>query len=614
MDNPNDTNISREYTWTGTFKYYTGKLGYKWSFAKAGKWKILKPRTSSLEDQAKEIKEDLEISLKEQAEKIKQETVWDGLWKNLSQASNAVGIKREEKPLPTSFIDWLAYGKKSSGNVPDGISVMLNHIVATGTIQPFQILSSFVEEHVTVQIKNLHEKKPCWFYLKQPDFLASIVEYVLTCPDLFFKDIEKLTPKTSDELENTINCLRSIRVLNDYSVLNYHYDEVNGSMNIQLCDRVKLIHYKKGRICGCIPVPGKSDSLKNEKENEPDAVLTPEVVVKSPNVSKCLEALSRVWQDHFAKSVLISAPPGSGKEVYATSIPFGNGRQTKNFTSVSLATDNQKSLERLLFGQKREDGTLEKGLVAKAAKSALFLDEVHHPEDKAGIRASFLRILEADEYFPVDSNESERVEDVLFVLATSKTLTELEEIKPVDFWTRMTHVAEIKHPLDYEETEKTPPKSKVLECFFKFFWWERIEKYYKVDLMAPQPKTEHPEKLLMYWQIYELVKEKKLENMSANFAKQLNRSSTYKNIKLHKISIRGIRSMVSRMVSIAISDILQGHDPKNKFKRELQNVIEELLEVSNLDKAKNNFHGDEYQVTEACKLISKIVSNDSVKK
>ncbi len=581
----------KEYSWEGTFKYNTGSPGYKWFYDENNKWKIS------------------DTPLKKRAQNIN--STWNSLWRNIKRALN----KSVEKKSPP-FLTWLATGTNST-EVMQGISIMLNHVVSTGTIQPFQILSSFVDEHVTVQIKNLHEKKPCWFYLNQIDFLALIDEHVLAFPDLFFdnySDNVVPTPKKAEHLKNTITRLRSSRILHDYSVVSYQYDENKGNVKIRLRDRVKLVHYKKGKICGCIPVPGKPIKQEDEKE-EPESVLTPEVVVKSPNVSKCLEALSRIWQDHFTKSVLISAPPGSGKEVYATSIPFGNGRQTKNFMSISLATDNQSSLEKQLFGQKREDGTLEKGLIAEAENSALFLDEVHHPEDKAGIRASFLRTLESDEYFPVNSSKPESVGNVLFVLATSKTLEELDKIKPVDFWTRMTHVVTIKHPLDYKETKKHPCKSKILKFFFKFFWWERVEKYYKIDPTVPQPKTEHPEELLTYWQIYELVNEKKLKDMSGEFAKQLERASKKKSIGgLHKISIRGIRSMVSRMVSIAISNILQGHDPEENFSKELKNVIKEILTIANLEKAKKDIHGDEYQVTEACKLISKKINNDSAKK
>jgi len=179
--------------------------------------------------------------------------------------------------------------------------------------------------------------------------------------------------------------------------------------------------YPRGRICGTIPIPGKGSK---EKHKEPTGVNTPEVVVVSPVAAEALDELSRIWQDPFAKSVLISAPPGSGKEVFAHSIPYGNNRPTENLQTLSLATDDQQGLLRQLYGKEREDGSIEEGLIAKAAKSMLFLDELHQPKNigDSTIRASLLRPLESDEFFPVESNRRQKVNDVLFVMATSKTL------------------------------------------------------------------------------------------------------------------------------------------------------------------------------------------------
>jgi hypothetical protein len=334
------------------------------------------------------------------------------------------------------------------------------------------------------------------------------------------------------------------------------------------------------------------------------------VVVRSPQVVKSLKMLSTLWQDRFLSTVLITAPPGSGKEQYAASIPFGNGREGKDcpFNTLALASGDKAALERQLFGSKRDDGSIAGGLISRSKGGTMFLDEVHHPDDQDGIRASLLRTLENDAYFPVGSAEEAKVEKVLFVLATSRRMNEkgagssgkpLSEVPPPDFWTRMVHVLELPHPLEDVEVRHLEES---VECFFKHFWWERVSKVFGVTPFVRSGK-ETTAKILQREQAEDLVSEDKLNGAAKVFRKCLlaeiqkgGHKIGNRKAKPADLSIRGIRSMVSNLVSMAVSDVLRGYDwlPKEgdkkkkkekefnaeEFKKRAEKVIRGVLPVA----------------------------------
>ena len=417
-------------------------------------------------------------------------------------------------------------------------------------------------------------------------------------PELFFSGFNWAKPANAapkSDISEVIDLLECYRTLHDYSVLSLEFVP-ESHISIRLRDEMTLVPYLKGKVCGCIPIPGKPPK-RGRNLKEPWSVRSPEVVISSPNVVEALEQLSRIWRDRFAKSILISAPPGSGKEDFALSIPYGAGRNAERIRSLALAVKETEVLEQQLFGRKQGDGDIEDGLIAQASGGALFLDEAHYPRDGAGIRGSLLRPLEAGDYLPVGSNVARSVGDVLFVFASSLPLTgdkSIATLEPRDFWTRMTHVIDVKHPLDFGSTGGVSPQL-VVGHFFKIFWWRSAERYFnrEIDLSDVFPKRYAPEQphtlpkdVLKHRQLSELLDQERLEEYVKTFSNSIRREGSVVRRKLATISIRGIRTMVARLFSEAATLVVRGKGLEGwDYAREAENTIEEIRAIAELKKS-----------------------------
>ena len=291
-------NNTIEWSWSGVFEYSFNDSTCKWRYADISEWNINESSGAKLYNLASRII-----------------NKWNDLKKALAQIKIDLPAVEDQ-----GFLRFFSNKESFSSNSPTvmhGISVMLSNIVSSQCVKEFTILSNFVDQHVTVQMKGLPYGHPCWFYLWLQNKLKLIEEEVLCCPENFFimenKEISNI--KGPEDLEETIRLFQYRRVFHKYIVLKYTYEGTG--IKISLKDQVKSVPYEKGRICKCIPIPGK---LKKTEGVEDYSVLTPEVVIASPNVIEALELLTRVWEDRFARSVLISSPPGSGKENFAISI------------------------------------------------------------------------------------------------------------------------------------------------------------------------------------------------------------------------------------------------------------------------------------------------------
>jgi two-component system nitrogen regulation response regulator NtrX len=118
--------------------------------------------------------------------------------------------------------------------------------------------------------------------------------------------------------------------------------------------------------------------------------------------------------------VLISGPPGVGKEIAARMIHQWSPRARAPFIVLSAAMMSPERVEEELFGSE-SDGTMRPGLLEHAHGGTLFLDEI--ADMPLTTQAKILRVLTDQSYHRIGGQRPVRV-DVRVLSATSRNLQE----------------------------------------------------------------------------------------------------------------------------------------------------------------------------------------------
>ncbi len=147
-----------------------------------------------------------------------------------------------------------------------------------------------------------------------------------------------------------------------------------------------------------------------------------EMIGTSHAIAALRQKLDRVART--ASRVLLSGPPGSGKEVAARYIHVHSERAKLAFVVLNAANIDPAKMEETLFGREREDGTVIPGLFEKAHGGTIFLDEV--AEMPAGAQSKILRVLVDQRFARVGGSDLVQV-DVRVISATTRDLEALIE-------------------------------------------------------------------------------------------------------------------------------------------------------------------------------------------
>jgi len=505
--------------------------------------------------------------------------------------------------------------------------IILEHIVRNRTLDQIEVLLSVVGPHVTWEVRGLQEKAPCWSYERSQDgkdIWAKVAgQFALIFPSLFFdRDGDRNWRAPSDraaKMKVTAKLLACHRQRKQFTVRQFEHN--GGKTVIKFHVKVWLVHYEKGAICHAIPIPGKQPKPTRVSVGEPLSVHSPEVVLANGLVEDDLLRLSQVWQDRFARCVLICGPPGSGKENYAQSLPYGAGRRGRGVPVISLGEAEDEELLQRLYGCKKDDGTESAGLIEQAKHSAIFVDEAHYPTDRPGVRKSLLRVLEAGAYYPVRSDRVKDVEDVLWVFASSRDVSgprSIGLVPPEDFWTRMTHLVQVHHPLNAEDLRRVSARQAgeeangvkpldirahvkesqktALRHLFKFFWIMRLEEFYDREIPRPSRPEEGKGDAADYViarKLRRLLRENVLSLIAEKYSIYM--LEEIGSLMLHTLSIRGIRSVVSQLLGHAMRRIEEPENPSTigtendaviqECESRIPEVVEQVRQVATLSRS-----------------------------
>lgn len=189
------------------------------------------------------------------------------------------------------------------------------------------------------------------------------------------------------------------------------------------------------------------------------------VLVSSPNVRDAIEKLAEAWTNPTAKSVLISAGSGSGKQVLVdllTDAMCVDRKKERLDISAPSIQEFEKQVEQPM-------AKMVDSLDSKRDRILIFFDEIHH-NAAADMRSSLLKLIAGNTLSTgkkLDCNP-------IYVLAASLPPKEIRLKSPPDLWTRIEYWVQVRHPLLVKNDEE---RSEVLMDYFSLFWDRQVEEW-----------------------------------------------------------------------------------------------------------------------------------------
>jgi len=291
--------------------------------------------------------------------------------------------------------------------------------------------------------------------------------------------------------------------------------------------------------------------LYSEIEEKPKPIL-----VASENFRTAIRDLSEVWHNPSAKSVLLSACSGSGKEELKELLFYAlrvDKEQVIELSAPHLASENGQPLT-TVYDELRP---MIADCKLKKAPVILFFDEIHH-DGVEKLRTILLRFMET-KYQKID-NEKVDCKGILYLFAASKPPEELRRLSPPDFWTRIEYTIGMKHPL---LVNKKDERNEILQQYFCLFWRSAVD-----DRGKETGRMNHGDVLS------DLKQAQLLERLAASFADELDSPL------IPIISIRMLRSIVRRLLSRTLYHLRTNEIGKTDMADQIQSKLDEwILEI-----------------------------------
>jgi len=179
----------------------------------------------------------------------------------------------------------------------------------------------------------------------------------------------------------------------------------------------------EGEIIGGVETFRDLSLLKDLRRELREVYSFSNIIGKNSKMQDIFNLIKMVSQT--ASTVLVQGETGTGKDLIARAIHHNSPRRDGPFVKVSCAALPETLLESELFGHKRGAFTGavkdKPGRFSLANGGTIFLDEV--AEIPVGVQAKLLRVLEEQEFEPLGSTSSVKV-DVRIIAATNRKLGE----------------------------------------------------------------------------------------------------------------------------------------------------------------------------------------------